>query len=98
MGPPPFVPMWYNRTIEVIHMFRNKDCMRQLLWLLALTVPWGLGGFVVHTAFSLSAGLTAYWVAGLLVPFIFFLVQKKDGAVSWGQRGERCTCPCGFPL
>lgn len=90
--------MWYNRTIEVIHMFRNKDCMRQLLWLLALTVPWGLGGFVVHTAFSLSAGLTAYWVAGLLVPFIFFLVQKKDGAVSWGQRGERCTCPCGFPL
>lgn len=73
--------MWYNISIEVIYMLRNKDCMRQLLWLLALTVPWGLGGFVVHTAFSLSAGLTAYWVAGLLVPFIFFLVQKKG----WGS-------------
>ncbi|MGN0954132.1 hypothetical protein [Dialister sp.] len=62
-------------------MLKNKDLIKQLLWLLALTIPWGLGGFVVHTAFSLSVGLTAYWAAGLLVPFIFYLLQKKG----WGS-------------
>ena len=53
----------------------------QMLWLLALTIPWGLGGFVVHTAFSLSLGTIVYWAAGLLVPLIFYLVQKKG----WGS-------------
>lgn len=62
-------------------MCKNKDCIKQLLWLLALTVPWGLGGFVVHTAFSLSLGTIVYWAAGLLVPLIFYLVQKKG----WGS-------------
>lgn len=52
-----------------------------MLWLLALTIPWGLGGFVVHTAFSLSLGTIVYWAAGLLVPLIFYLVQKKG----WGS-------------
>ena len=52
-------------------MCKNKDCIKQLLWLLALTIPWGLGGFVVHTAFSLSLGTIVYWAAGLLVPLIF---------------------------
>lgn len=62
-------------------MCKNKDCIKQLLWLLALTIPWGLGGFVVHTAFSLSLGILVYWAAGLLVPLIFYLVQKKG----WGS-------------
>ena len=62
-------------------MCKNKDCIKQLLWLLALTIPWGLGGFVVHTAFSLSLGIIVYWAAGLLVPLIFYLVQKKG----WGS-------------
>ena len=62
-------------------MCKNKDCIKQLLWLLALTIPWGLGGFVVHTAFSLSLGTIVYWAAGLLVPLIFYLVQKKG----WGS-------------
>ena len=62
-------------------MCKNKDCIKQLLWLLALTIPWGLGGFVVHTAFSLSLGTIVYWAAGLLVPLIFYLVQKK----CWGS-------------
>ncbi|WP_443788962.1 hypothetical protein [Dialister succinatiphilus] len=62
-------------------MCKNKDCIKQMLWLLALTIPWGLGGFVVHTAFSLSLGTIVYWAAGLLVPLIFYLVQKKG----WGS-------------
>ena len=41
-------------------MCKNKDCIKQLLWLLVLTIPWGLGGFVVHTAFSLSLGTIVY--------------------------------------
>lgn len=52
-------------------MLKNKDCIKQLLWMLALTIPWGLGGFVVHTALSLSVGIIAYWAAGLFVPLIF---------------------------
>lgn len=69
-------------------MCKNKDCIKQLLWLLALTIPWGLGGFVVHTAFSLSLGTIVYWVAGLLVPLIFYLVQKKGwGSELGGLRG-----------
>ena len=62
-------------------MCKNKDCIKPMLWLLALTIPWGLGGFVVHTAFSLSLGTIVYWAAGLLVPLIFYLVQKKG----WGS-------------
>ena len=62
-------------------MCKNKDCIKQMLWLLALTIPWGLGGFVVHTAFSLSLGIIVYWAAGLLVPLIFYLVQKEG----WGS-------------
>ena len=62
-------------------MLKNKDCIKQLLWMLALTIPWGLGGFVVHTALSLSAGIIAYWAAGLFVPLIFYLVQRKG----WGS-------------
>lgn len=69
-------------------MCKNKDCIKQLLWLLALTIPWGLGGFVVHTAFSLSLGTIVYWAAGLLVPLIFYLVQKKGwGSELGGLRG-----------
>lgn len=69
-------------------MCKNKDCIKQLLWLLALTIPWGLGGFVVHTAFSLSLGIIVYWAAGLLVPLIFYLVQKKGwGSELGGLRG-----------
>lgn len=55
---------------------------------MALTIPWGLGGFVVHTAFSLSLGTIVYWAAGLLVPLIFYLVQKKGwGSELGGLRG-----------
>lgn len=69
-------------------MCKNKDCIKQLLWLLALTIPWGLGGFVVHTAFSLSLGTIVYWAAGLLVPLIVYLVQKKGwGSELGGLRG-----------
>lgn len=69
-------------------MCKNKDCIKQMLWLLALTIPWGLGGFVVHTAFSLSLGTIVYWAAGLLVPLIFYLVQKKGwGSELGGYRG-----------
>lgn len=69
-------------------MCKNKDCIKQLFWLLALTIPWGLGGFVVHTAFSLSLGTIVYWAAGLLVPLIFYLVQKKGwGSELGGLRG-----------
>lgn len=69
-------------------MCKNKDCIKQMLWLLALTIPWGLGGFVVHTAFSLSLGTIVYWAAGLLVPLIFYLVQKKGwGSELGGLRG-----------
>ena len=64
-------------------MLKNKPYLKPLLWMIAFTLPWGLGGFIVHTAFSLSAGMILYWVAGLLAPFIFYLVQKEG----WGSEG-----------
>lgn len=75
-------------------MLKNKDFIKQILWLLALTVPWGLGGFVVHTAFSLSVGIIAYWVMGLLVPFIFYLVQTKG----WGSEFGAARAAAHLPL
>ena len=43
-------------------MFKDKKFWLQPLWMAALTVPWGIGGFIAHTGFSLSAGLGAYWL------------------------------------
>lgn len=75
-------------------MLKNKDCIKQLLWMLALTIPWGLGGFVVHTALSLSAGIIAYWAAGLFVPLIFYLVQRKG----WGSELGAVRAAVHVPL
>ena len=59
----------------------NKEYVKQILWMLALTVPWGLGGFAAHTAFSLSLGMAAYWAMELIVPFAFYMIQKNG----WGS-------------
>lgn len=75
-------------------MLKNKDCIKQLLWMLALTIPWGLGGFVVHTALSLSTGIIAYWAAGLFVPLIFYLVQRKG----WGSELGAVRAAVHVPL
>ena len=58
-------------------MFKDKKFWLQPLWMAALTVPWGIGGFIAHTGFSLSAGLGAYWLLGLVLPFFFFVIQNK---------------------
>lgn len=61
--------------------FKNKECLKQWLWMLALVLPWGIGGFVMHTAASLSAGMLLYWGTGLVIPILFFLFQRKG----WGS-------------
>ena len=69
-------------------MFKDKKFWLQPLWMAALTVPWGIGGFIAHTGFSLSAGLGAYWLLGLVLPFFFFVIQNKGyGAEVGPARG-----------
>ena len=65
-------------------MIKNKKFIHQLLWLLAGILPWGFGGFLVHTAQSMAVGTLAYWGMGLLVPFLFFLFQRKGYGSEWG--------------
>lgn len=65
-------------------MIKDKKFIHQLLWLLAGILPWGFGGFLVHTAQSMAVGTLAYWGMGLLVPFLFFLFQKKGYGSEWG--------------
>ena len=65
-------------------MIKNKNFIHQLLWLLAGILPWGIGGFLVHTAQSMAVGTLAYWGMGLLVPFLFFLFQQKGYGSEWG--------------
>lgn len=66
----------------------------------ALTVPWGIGGgFIAHTGFSLSAGLGAYWLLGLVLPFFFFVIQNKGyGAEVGPARGIIHLPVCGSLL
>ena len=64
-------------------MIKNKKFIHQLLWLLAGILPWGFGGFLVHTAQSMAVGTLAYWGMGLLVPFLFFLFQRKGYGSEW---------------
>lgn len=51
---------------------------------------------MVHTAFSLSLGTIVYWAAGLLVPLIFYLVQKKGWGSELGAFGAPFTGLSGF--
>lgn len=65
-------------------MIKNKKFIHQLLWVLAGILPWGFGGFLVHTAEAMAVGTLAYWGMGLLVPFLFFLFQRKGYGSEWG--------------
>ena len=65
-------------------MIKNKKFIHQLLWLLAGILPWGFGGFLVHTAEAMAVGTLAYWGMGLLVPFLFFLFKRKGYGSEWG--------------
>ncbi len=67
-----------------MNRLKDRKCIHQLLWLMAMIVPWGIGGFLVHTTQALVLGLGAYWATGLLVPLVFFLVQQKGFGSEWG--------------
>lgn len=62
----------------------NKSFWTQMLWLMVLILPWGIGGFAMHTVASLSAGILLYWGTGLAVPLLFFLFQRKGYGEEWG--------------
>ncbi len=68
-----------------MNILKDKKFWLQLLWLAAVTVPWGIGGFLVHKAQTLMMGLAAYWLLGLLVPLVYFLVQQKGYGSEWGS-------------
>ena len=67
-----------------MNRIKNRNFIHQLLWLMAVTVPWGIGGFVVHKAQTLVLGVGAYWALGLLVPLVFFALQQKGFGSEWG--------------
>lgn len=82
-------------------MLKNKPYLKPLLWMIAFTLPWGLGGFIVHTAFSLSAGMILYWVAGSWLLLFSIWSRKKAGEVKGEPPGcgtpggVAVPCPCG---
>ncbi len=67
-----------------MNLIKDRNFIHQLLWLMAVVVPWGIGGFLVHTSQAMALGLAVYWGAGLLVPLVFFLVQQKGYGSEWG--------------
>ena len=67
-----------------MNILTDRRGIHQLLWLMAVIVPWGIGGFLVHTGQAMALGLGAYWLTGLLVPLVFFLVQQKGYGSEWG--------------
>lgn len=67
-----------------MNVLRNKDYVRQVLWMMALILPWGIGGFAMHTASSLSIGMVLHWGIGLVVPILFFLFQRKGFGAELG--------------
>lgn len=79
-------------------MFKDKKFWLQPLWMAALTVPWGIGGFIAHTGFSLSAGLGAYWLLGLVLPFFFFVIQNKGYGSRSGSRESIIHLPVWISL
>lgn len=65
-------------------MIRHKEWIKPFLWYGALTLPWALGGYTVHSAASISTGLLLYWVMGLLAPLFYYFLQKKGFGAELG--------------
>ncbi len=81
-----------------MHILKNREYIKQLLWLLVLILPWGIGGFAVHTAAALSAGLLLHWGMGLVVPVLFFLFQRKGVGAELGAYRAAVHVPLWLAL
>lgn len=66
-------------------MIQNKEWIKPLLWYGAVTLPWGMGGYAVHSSASISTGLLMYWVIGLLAPLMYYCLQKKGFDAELGK-------------
>ena len=46
---------------------------KQFSWLLALSVPPGIAGFILHTPYSFLWGIIGFILCGLIGPFLYYL-------------------------
>lgn len=79
-------------------MFKDKKFWLQPLWMAALTVPWGIGGFIAHTGFSLSAGLGAYWLLDWFFLSSSLSSRIKAMAQKWVPQEASSIFLCGSLL
>lgn len=73
--------------------YQDKGYWQELLWIMALVLPWGIGGYVVHTAASISTGIMIYWGMGLLVPALVFGIRKSGYGSEWGLKRSAAHLP-----
>jgi hypothetical protein len=65
-------------------MTNRKEWLIQILWLSVPVIPWMTAGWLVHSYSAIAAGVGLYWLAGLLAPLIYFLVQRKGPGAEYG--------------
>ena len=51
---------------------------KQFSWLLALSVPPGIAGFILHTPYSFLWGIIGFILCGLIGPFLYYFVKRED--------------------
>lgn len=47
-------------------------------WLLVLSVPPGIAGFILHTPYSFFWGIIGFILCGLIGPFLYYFVKRGD--------------------
>lgn len=66
-------------------MWRNLKFWKHILWIEVLSVALTLGGLAAHTPASLNFGYLAYVILGLLVPLVYFLMNRDADIISYGK-------------
>ena len=51
---------------------------KQFSWLLVLSVPPGIAGFILHTPYSFFWGIIGFILCGLIGPFLYYFVKRED--------------------
>lgn len=51
---------------------------KRFLWLLALSIPPGIAGFILNTLYSFLWGIIGFVLCGLAGPFIYYLIKRED--------------------
>ena len=62
----------------------KKEYRQSLFLLIALTVPFGLGGVLVDTSYSLWMGTILFFLAGWIMPFFYYMIQKRRTKIEYG--------------